>query len=68
MKTYKMFGLVLKIEQDLDNPNFKELDRIHNWRNHIDYDIKNVWKKLTKREKFLIAYLAEKEADQEEWD
>lgn len=53
---------------NLDDPQFKEASRVMDWRNHVPYEIKKVWDKLSLEEKKVIAYFAENGAQREDWD
>lgn len=54
--------------EELENPDFENAGRVHDWRNHIDEEVKQQWDRLTLEER-AIAYLsAENDADNEEWD
>lgn len=53
---------------DLDNPKFKERTEVHDWRNYVPDEWAKNWHSLTKRERQIIAVMAEMQAEQEEWD
>lgn len=52
----------------LENPKFEEAGKVHDWRNHVPEEFEKEWDNLTLREKQIIHFMAEKEADREEWD
>lgn len=47
---------------------FDETTRIHDWRNHIPAEIKEVWSKLSMEAKLSCAIMAQIEAKNEEND
>ena len=53
---------------DLDNPEFDKKQKCHDWRNYVPYDWVKEWGQLSKRERIIIAVMAETRADQEEWE
>lgn len=53
---------------DVNNPQFKKSEKVHDWRNHVPQEIESAWGQLTLRERILVAFMAEKQAANEEWD
>ena len=53
---------------NLDNPEFENRKKVHDWRNYVPYEWVKEWDRLTEREKRIIAVMAETQADKEEWD
>ena len=53
---------------DLFNPEWGEVSRVHDWRNHIPKDVKSAWDTLSIEARYIAYYNAEISADQEEWD
>ena len=53
---------------DLNDPNFEQTTRVHDWRNYVPDEWQKDWGKFTDREKKIIAIMAEAQADSEEWD
>ena len=53
---------------ELGNPDFKKRNLIHDWRNHVPAEFIVEWINLTERERQIIYIMAERQADQEEWD
>ena len=58
----KRFVENLKVED------FKDDDRIHNWRNYVDSEIKDIWSQLSDETRVGIYIVAEETASNEEWD
>lgn len=53
---------------ELDNPEFENAGRVHDWRNHVPEEVKEQWDQLSLDAK-QVAYLAAyNEAENEEWD
>jgi len=53
---------------DINNPDFKNKSKVHDWRNYVPSDWQNNWEQFTKRERQIIAVMAQSQADKEEWD
>ena len=53
---------------DIDDPQFEEATRVLDWRNHVPFIFKEMWDKLTNESRLIIAIMAAKSADVEEWD
>ena len=49
-------------------PTWRDIKRVHDWRNHISEDMAREWDTFTDRQKMLIAENAKKAADREEWE
>lgn len=63
-----IFWLPENILNELNNPNWKDGGRVHNWKNYVDDSIKKIWPSLTKNEKIIIAFYAQQKAYNEDWD
>lgn len=53
---------------DLSNEDFSANGRVHDWRNHVDEDLCQVWPTLSDETRVEIYMMAKREADNEEWD
>lgn len=53
---------------DVNNPQFEKAGKIHDWRNYVPQEIENIWENLSLKERILVAFMAEKQATNEEWD
>lgn len=53
---------------DLINPEFDKNERVHDWRNHVPSEIKELWPQLSMETRLAIAFMAEEIASNEEWD
>lgn len=54
--------------KEIDEPNFNNKDKVHDWKNYVPEDwIKN-WEKFSYKEKQIIYILTQERADAEEWD
>ena len=53
---------------DINNPEFKKAGRIHDWRNHIPYPVKQIWNELSEEERKVFAQMAGISANNEDWD
>lgn len=63
MKTKKQISMI-----DIENPDFKNTSKVHDWRNYVPYDWQKNWEQFTERERQIIAVMAQSQADKEEWD
>jgi len=52
----------------INNPNWKSGGRVHNWKNHVPFEIKEAWAELSHKEKLFVIATADYAADKEEWD
>ena len=62
MKEYD--ALVKKLKR----PNWRDEDRVHNWRNYVDNRIKKVWSCLDDDVRIHIYIQARTKAEAEVWD
>lgn len=53
---------------DINNPDFENTGRIHDWRNYVPYDWQKNWNHFSERERQIICVMAQMQADREEWD
>ena len=53
---------------NVNNPDFKNKKRIHDWRNHVEDDWIENWDQLTERERKIICVMAQRLANNEDWD
>ena len=53
---------------DIDNPDWKNISKVHDWKNYVPYDWQENWQDFTERERKIIAVMAQSQADKEEWD
>ena len=54
--------------EELEQADFENTRKCHDWRNHVAYDVVEVWDSLS-LEGRLVAFLqAEQMADREDWD
>lgn len=57
-----------KIQIKINNPEFENTRRVHDWRSHVpDWAIKS-WKHLSAETRVVIYVMCEELADKEEWD
>jgi len=68
---FESYGLPIKTETDLKavSVDFKNKEKVHDWRNHVsDFYVEN-WDSLTFREKAIIYCEAQYQADNEQnWE
>jgi DNA-binding CsgD family transcriptional regulator len=53
---------------NINNPDFKNAAKVHDWRNYVPCDWQKNWEQFTERERQIIAVMAQSQADKEEWD
>ena len=49
-------------------PNWAEAGRVHDWRNYIEEDIREMWETFTIEQKRALVKNADEIASNEEWD
>ena len=52
----------------LDNPEFENAGKVHDWRNYIFEELKFIWPELSRENKMIAFMHAAYDADNEEWD
>ena len=65
---FKENRVCCRLPTNWDKPDWKEYDRIHNWRNHINSMVKEIWDTFSDQQKKILAMVAEVDAMQEDWD
>lgn len=55
-------------EGEFDNPNWNKYNKIHNWKNYIPYELQQAWGSLSDETKACLKFVAQQQADNEEWD
>lgn len=53
---------------EFDSPDWKKWNKIHNWKNYVPQEFKEIWGELSVDAKACIKYICEQQADKEEWD
>ena len=53
---------------NINEPDFENKSKVHDWRNYVPYDWQNNWDCFTEQERQIIAVMANSQADKEEWD
>lgn len=53
---------------DVRHPDWAREWRVHNWRNYITDELKEMWDTFTDAQKLAIARMAEERASAEDWD
>lgn len=62
-------NLLLEYQKDwIENPDFGNSGKVHNWRNYVPYEFVEIWKDLSVETRTAIIFMAEIKSDQEEWD
>lgn len=56
------------LDVDCDEPNWEIGGRVHNWRNYINDDLREMWHTFTIEQKRAISKNADEQASDEEWD
>ena len=62
---YFIRGTIRNIAQ---NPKWECTGRVHDWRNYIIPELRNIWGSLTLEVRIVAMILAEQQAGIEEWD
>ena len=55
---------------EIDNPEWEKYkhDRVHNWRNHVLEEHKELWNELSLETRTAIYFMAEEQAGDEHWE
>lgn len=62
------FDYLLFCLDNLDNPQFDKVGRVHNWRNYVPDAVKSRWPDLSEDAKLITYIIAEVQANREDWD
>jgi hypothetical protein len=63
------FEDLIEVHRDLlETPRFEEKSTVHDWRNHVPLAVQCLWSDMTMRERALIFYLAQIQANTEAHD
>jgi hypothetical protein len=54
--------------EDVCNPCWESAGRVHDWRNYISDEVKELWDSFTDVQRRAIQRQAQQQADDEEWD
>jgi hypothetical protein len=55
-------------DSDLENPGFEFADRIHDWRNYVGKNVREIWHTLTNDQRRAMALDADEFASREVWE
>lgn len=58
----------VEIRDMLNNPQWENTQRIHDWRNYIPQEIRKLWDSLSEDSKMMAYYIAEEVATKEDWE
>ena len=53
---------------NINNDAFENIQKCHDWRNHVPTEVADVWKDLSQLERALVALVADHAASSEDWD
>jgi len=56
------------LSAELENPEFENAGRVHDWRNHVPEEVKEQWDQLSVDARKVAYLTAYHEAEEEEWD
>jgi hypothetical protein len=56
------------LPKDLDDPDFVNTSRVHDWRNHVGEHTEAIWHTFTREQKVALYRDANWRAGLEEWD
>lgn len=56
------------VPEDFINPDWKNKERVHEWKNYVSNEIQNIWHSFNLEQKATIALQAREQASQEDWD
>jgi len=57
-----------ELEQELNNPEWEKVDKVHNWKNYIPETVQANWNSLCKESQIISWFMANEQADCEVWD
>lgn len=55
-------------QSDVDDPQWDHAGKVHDWRNHVGYDVRAIWHTFTPEQRMVLAKDADNRASNEHWD
>ncbi|NQT15893.1 MAG: hypothetical protein HQ582_24265 [Planctomycetes bacterium] len=52
----------------LDNPDWENSHRVHDWRNHVSRELRGLWERLARETRLALMLQALESSEWEEWD
>lgn len=68
METMNIDGQTFTAPLDFIDPNWKNTQRVHDWKNYISEELQAAWNTFTLYQKSIIAANAQEQASGEDWD
>jgi len=68
MNEHNELCVKLQPPEDWSLPKWRVEEKVHNWRNYVNEDVKIMWVELTGRQKLVLAANFKDIADREEWE
>lgn len=53
--------------EPLENPQWRDARKVHDWRNHIPETMQSIWDRLSMEARIVAYIFAKQAADREEW-
>lgn len=50
------------------NPNWRNTHKVHDWRNYISEEVRNMWETFNEQQKIALMNQANQQAECEDWD
>lgn len=54
--------------EDIVNPQWESGGRVHNWKNYVPDDLKDIWHKFSKEQLIVLVETFDTIASNEEWE
>jgi len=54
--------------EDILRPDWRTTSRVHDWRNHVPHELRELWTDLNEDARLAVYLMAERRADGEEWE
>lgn len=56
------------VPDDYRNPNWSHNNRVHEWKNHVSHQMKEIWHTFSDEQRAVIALNADEQAGREHWN
>lgn len=56
------------VPSDYFDPDWKNAGKAHDWKNYVPDWMQKRWGAFTRKERILVAFMADEQAGSEEWD
>lgn len=56
------------LKEEAENPQWDKAGKVHDWRNHIPDEVREIWETFTVQQRLVLTAWADELAGREHWD